>query len=423
MTGALPDLAKAIVSEIAAHPVLAPTPPLPKSPQAAVQLPARTAMVFVTDRDSEGVIRQCLIDLAVPAPIFVNGGVDAAIAALKERASPRLLIVDVHDVEDPVARIRDLANVCDPETGVIVVGEVNDIRVYRGLKASGVVEYYFKPLVRSLVMQTCQAIMTGNTEQAPSRLGRLVFVVSVRGGAGGTTIATNTAWFLAETRKRRVGLIDMDLQYGDAALQFDVSPTHALKEALDHPERVDELFLERAIINVGERLGLMAGLEPLDEIVNADEHAVMSLVELMLRRYRYVFMDISAELAPRLMHLLHLPGTTLLVSTSSLACARDVARWRDKLGPNTAERTTLNILNKASADNGLSTAEFTRAAGAAPDIIIPYASEIATASQLGVRGLQTCTALQNGLVPLLRQLSGEEATITAPSFWQRLWSK
>ena len=35
-------------------------------------------------------------------------------------------------------------------------------------------------------------------------------------------IAAMTAWYLAETHKRRVALIDLDLQYGDAALQLDV---------------------------------------------------------------------------------------------------------------------------------------------------------------------------------------------------------
>src|SRR5271155_99988 len=115
---------------------------------------ASSALVFVRDRDSEGVIRQCLSDLAVVTCEYKNGGVDDAIVELASRPSPRLLIVDVHGVEDPVARIRDLANVCDPTTGVVVVGELNDIRFYRNLKAAGIVEYYFKPLVRTLIMQT-----------------------------------------------------------------------------------------------------------------------------------------------------------------------------------------------------------------------------------------------------------------------------
>jgi pilus assembly protein CpaE len=375
---------------------------------AALAAAASTAMVFVRDHDSEGVVRQCLSDLGVVTAEFRSGGVAEAIAELASRPSPRLLIVDVYGIDDPVARIRDLANVCDPNTGVIVVGESNDIRLYRELKAAGVVEYYYTPLVRALIMQSCNAIITGSTTQSPSRTGKLVMVLGVRGGVGATTIAVASAWHLAETNKRRVCLLDLDLQFGDAALQLNASPSHALREALDHPERVDELFLDRGTAHVGERLGVMSALEPLDDSLIPDEPAALSLLERLLRRNRYVFVDIPITSAPHLMRVLHLPGTILLISTGSLVSARDVARVRAKLGPNSAERTTIHILNKSGSSDGLSEVEFTRGAGIPPDLVIPYGSDIATASRLGVDGLQKCVTLQRALTPLFQQLSGEE---------------
>jgi pilus assembly protein CpaE len=369
---------------------------------------ASSALVFVRDRDSEGVIRQCLSDLSVTTFEFRNGGVNEAIAELASRPSPRLLIVDVHGVEDPIGRIRDLANVCEPTTGVVVIGETNDIRFYRELKAAGVVEYYFKPLVRALVMQSCNGIIQGSTAQPPSRTGKLVFVMNVRGGAGATTIAVATAWHLAVTLKRRVCLLDLDLQFGDAALQLDVKPSHALREALDHPDRVDELFLDRGMARADQRLGVMAALEPLDETLVPAESAVLALLERLLRRDRYVFVDIPMTTAPGLMHVLHLPAIILMVSGGSLVCARDVTRLREKLGANSAERTMIHVLNKGGAAESLSDEEFASAAGAPPDIIMPYAREIAVASRLGVQGLEKCSTLQRALVPLYRQLSGEE---------------
>jgi pilus assembly protein CpaE len=379
-----------------------------------------SALVFVRDRDSEGVIRQCMTDLRIVSAEFKNGGVDDAITDLASRASPRLLIVDVHGVEDPVARIRDLANVCEPTTGVVVIGEQNDIRFYRNLKAAGVVEYYFKPLVRTLIMKTCNGIITGDTDQPMSNMGKLILVVSVRGGSGGTTLAVATAWHLAETHKRRVSLLDLDLQFGDAALQLDATPSHALQEALDYPDRVDELFLDRGTARAGDRLGVIAALEPLNDSMIPDETAVLSLLDRLLHRDRYVFVDIPMTSAPHLMRVLHLPSTILLVSSASLVCARDVARLKEKLGPNSAERTTIHVLNKTGATESLSVEEFVGAAGATPDIIIPYAREIGTASRLGVHGLHKCSALQHGLVPLFRQLSGEEPVVARKSFLRGL---
>jgi pilus assembly protein CpaE len=140
----------------------------------------------------------------------------------------------------------------------------------------------------------------------------------------------------------------------------------------------------------------------------------------MLNRYRYVFVDIPPAVAPRILHLLHLPGTVLLVSTGSLTCARDVARWREMIGPNSAERTTLHILNKSGAADGLPGEEFVRAAGMTPDITIPFSREIGVASRLGVRGLQNCPALLRGLDPLFSQLSGEGPPVVRRSFLRNL---
>ena len=379
-----------------------------------------TAMVFVRDRNSEGVIRQCLSDLGVPGAEYREGGVNTAINELSRRTSPRLLIVDISGVENPVARINELADVCGPGTAPVVVGEANDITLYRDLRDAGVLEYYFKPLVSSLVMSTCNGILTGNLERRGARTGKLVFVLSVRGGAGATTIATSAAWHLAEELQRQVMLLDLDLHCGDAALQLDARPSHALREALEHPDRVDDLFLERGIIHVTDRLSLFASLEPFNEVHQPDEDSVLSLLENMLHRYRYVFVDLPTTLAPLMMRVLHLPSTCLLVSDGSLVSARDVARWRENIGPNSPERSTMHILNKGGADGSLPDAEFTRAAGRAPDITMPYDSDIGSASNLGVRGVQKCARLQTGLMPVYRLLTGEGREVPQ-SFLKRLF--
>jgi len=117
---------------------------------------ARTAALrdgLHRDREAEGVIRQCLSNL-IPSAEFFTGTVDMAIPQLAQHASPLLLVVDVTGVADPVSQIRKLAEVCEPGTGVIVIGDLNDVRLYRDLKRVGVVEYFFKPLVSSLVTRT-----------------------------------------------------------------------------------------------------------------------------------------------------------------------------------------------------------------------------------------------------------------------------
>ncbi|MCK9915524.1 AAA family ATPase [Microbacteriaceae bacterium K1510] len=380
---------------------------------AASRAGAHTAQVFVPDAESATTIRQALGSLNLTDAEFVTGNVVTATERLARQPSPRLLIVDISGLDNPINAIDALADVCEPNTSVIVIGNRNDIVLYRDLKQAGVFEYFFKPLVGTLVTRTCNAVMTGTTEtQAPTRSGKVIFVLGVRGGVGATTIAVNTAWYLAEARQRWVMLVDLDMQTGDAALQLDAAPSHALHEAFEHPERVDKLFIERAAIHIDQRIDLLASLEPIGDMAAIDDSAFRSLLDKLLARYRFIFIDLPPAAAMRLAQSLQMPSICVLVSSGTLASARDVARWREWIGPNTPDRTTIQVLNQHGAPGSLPDAEFARAAGRAPDVVIPYDKEIGIANTLGIKGAQQSAALKRGLAPLLRHLSGEQ--VSAP---------
>jgi pilus assembly protein CpaE len=373
-----------------------------------VRAAAPTAKVFVTDQDSEGVIRQSLSDLGVDDAEFTKGTVETASAALATQASPRLLIVDLSGIEDPLARIDELAGRCEPDVSVVTVGDRNDVILYRHLKEAGVAEYYFKPLVRDLVKRTCSSVLhRGQVKSTSLRSGKLIFVLGVRGGVGATTIAASAAWHMAEKEQRWVMLVDLDMQNGDAALLLDSSPSHALREAFEKPDRVDKLFLERGTIHASQRLDVLASLEPLGENIALNEDAVLLLFGKLLHRYRFIFVDLPAAAAVGLIRVLREPSTCVLVSNASLSSARELVRWRDWIGPNSPERKTLHVLNMAGANGGLSETEFIHVAGQAPDITIGYDRDIAIASNLGIKAIQKCTALKTGVAQLIRDLAGE----------------
>jgi pilus assembly protein CpaE len=378
------------------------------------------ARVFVTDQESEGVIRESLAALGVQAAHFTTGGVTAAITALAKENSPQLLVVDISGIADPLSSMRDLADVCGPDISVVVIGDRNDIVFYRELKSMGTSEYFLKPLVRSLFTGTCKSILTPESGQANSRTGKLVYVLGVRGGVGATTIATNLAWRLAEDKRRHTILVDLDLQEGDAALQLDAEGNHALREALDHPERVDKLFLERGVKQVTDRLHLLCSLEPLDQPPHLAEEAFLWLLDKLLPRYRLTIVEAAPSIGVHMTWALKLPGTCLLVSNPTLAGARDLARWSEILGPNTPERNTVTVLNRTTAHGGLSLADFARASGITPDVNIPYDRELAEAGPLGIKAMQKCKAFQRALSRIVRDFTGEE-TVEEKSFLSRMF--
>jgi pilus assembly protein CpaE len=395
--------------------VMAP-PAAPTSDQAAPP----GAVAFVLDEESEGVMRQSFANLGIVDERIVRGGIDAAMDDLVKRGSPRLLVVDVSGIADPMGAIRRLSEVCDSSTEVVIVGERNDIVLYRDMKAAGVAEYFFKPLISTVMTRVLGDIATGTFNQRSPRTGKLVVVLGVRGGVGATTIATQAAWHLAEERQRRVLLLDLDLQSGDAALQLDVAPTNALSEALQHPERVDDLFLDRGVTEVADKFSLLAAFEPLSAVAGPSEDAVLQLVATLTRRYRVVLVDLPAAVALHHPKLLHTANTILLVSNGSLNSAREVARWRERIGPNTPDRTTLHVFNEKGADGALPEAEFDRALATVPDISIAYDRNVAKTSVLGSKALYGGAAMKRGMAALTRQLVGGEHE-TKRSLWNRIF--
>jgi pilus assembly protein CpaE len=247
----------------------------------------------------------------------------------------------------------------------------------------------------------------------------LVFVVGARGGVGATTVATSLAWYFAEIRQRRTLLLDLDLHAGDTALQLDVQPSHALREALGDPKRIDELFLDRGVMPVTERLGLLAANEPLSDRVVLNEDAVMQLLHKILAHYRYVLVDLPGEAALSVPKLLHMPSTLLLISDGSITAIREVARWRDFIGANTPERRLFHVLNKKNAVGALPEQEMLRVIPP-PDISIRWDRRIDSATALGTKTVQQCSAIRDGMAALSLRLSG--ATVDAvPSLWKRVF--
>ncbi len=375
--------------------------------RSGTQKSAPTVRVFLKDRASEDAFRQCFATLGVEGVQFAAGTVSTAVPVLTKEKSPQLLVVDISGVDDPVASLCELADVCDPDVSVVVVGEHNDVVLYRDMKNAGITEYFLKPLVWDQLIHTCKRILFPENAAPSQRTGKLVFMLGVRGGAGATTIAINTAWHLAEARRRRTLLLDLDLQGGDIPLQLDTKPADALREALEHPERVDKLFLERGIKPITKRLDLLACLRPLQSSPDFTEEAARLLLEKLLPHYRFVIVDLPHYAAAWTKAVLRLPSTCIVVSNASLAAARDTGRWSEILGANTSDRSTVYVLNRAAARGGLDTGEFARASGKQPDLVIPYDSELAEASLRGIAAMRNCSPFNSCLKPILSQLAGE----------------
>ena len=279
-----------------------------------------------------------------------EGGVQIALTAVQQGASPELLIVDISESTSPIAEIGNLAVVAGPDTTIVAIGEENDVSLYRALLNNGVTDYLVKPITGQELRRTILAAGRSDEPEAVSANGRTVFVMGARGGVGATSIATGVASLLAEQFRMQIGLVDLDLHFGTVALSLDLEASNGLRTALENADRIDSLFVASALVNKTENLFVLGGEEPLDTAFNLQQEALELLLSELRRIFDYVVVDIPRYLVPDVIGTVSSADKILLVTDLSIAGLRDLVRLRSSLQRMAPEISILTIVNRVGLE-------------------------------------------------------------------------
>src|SRR6185369_11950809 len=263
----------------------------------ATSVVARNRIVcFVNDELSAAALRKGLEGSNIS---IKRGTIRNAIRMLETDTDISALVTDISGIEDPFAELGRLAGVCPPDVRVALVGESREITFYRELMDLGLTEYLPKPLTRDLVLDQLRPKLLGEVASVtPDRGGHVISICGAQGGAGATSIAINLALQLAETTKAKVALLDLHLQGGETAVMLGVRPGPGLRIALENPMRADTLFLERAAIDVNERVCLISADEDLDAQLDITEAGVRHVLGLLRQRFKYIVVDVPVPFPP-----------------------------------------------------------------------------------------------------------------------------
>lgn len=176
-----------------------------------------------------------------------------------------------------------------------VVAAVRDLTVAttRRVLRSAAVDVLSIPFTQA---ELYQAIETGreaivhDRTIGESRGGRIISFFGALGGVGTTAILAQAGMAWAATK--RVCLIDLDVQFGNAALYVNLKPQLCLIDLIDAGDRLDPEILQSVAMQHASGLSIIASPSEMVSLDTVTSDFVEKLLDLAVESYDIVLVDL-----------------------------------------------------------------------------------------------------------------------------------
>lgn len=320
------------------------------------------------------------------------------LAQLQHRSLPDVLVLDATRSPDEVLALAARFDREVPGTGIVLIGDQAGLSI--AAMRVGVRDVVPPDIavadLRAALLRVGEAVRSRRAQPeavaAPVAMGapgRVLTVLSPKGGAGKTTLSTNLAVGLAESAPGSVVLVDLDVQFGDVATALNLEPEYALDDVLQGHVLRDPIALKTRLTQHPSGLSVVCAPESPAAADAITPEQVSELLASLTTQFRYVVVDTAAGLEPRTLAALDHTTDPVLLATFDVAGARglrkEIATLRE-LGMLTNARQVL--LNFADPKSGLSLADVEATIRARVDLTIPISRAVTTSLNTGVPILQ-----------------------------------
>jgi pilus assembly protein CpaE len=339
-----------------------------------VLLPRLTLHAFCEDQATADLIGAAATDRRLAKTHFTvqMGGIHLASSFYAKAPTPDLIIVEsLLEGAAMLADLEQLAQVCEPDTRVLVVGHVNDVLLYRELMRREVSDYIVPPFTTGEIADAIVAVFASEPAPAP---GRVIAFIGAKGGAGSSTVCQNIGWTLAETFACDTIIADLDLAFGTVGLNFNQETVLGTREALAS-DRLDEITIERLLAKCSDRLSLLGASVDLTQEMQIAPDAATRLMEVLSRCAANVALDLPRLWTPALRQILAQADEVVITAEPDLANLRNAKNLLDSLSDlRTKERPALLVINKAAIPRRpeISARDFATAVDLTPAAIIDF---------------------------------------------------
>jgi len=261
-------------------------------------------------------------------------------------------VVQVTEGDDrSIARFKQLAEGPVP---LIAAAYEPTMKLVRTLVRAGAHDVVPLPLDPEELETALDPIRRMVTEQGPrQRAGhhKIVAVIKSEGGVGATALLSQLATrFAADERAvgREACLIDLDVQFGDAAVQLGLQPTLTFSDLVDAGKRLDGELMRSVATQHPSGLRVISApreIMPL-EAVSSDQ--LLSIVDIATAEFGTVFVDLPTNWTNWSLSLLARADVVLMITQLRVTSLHRARRQLDLLASQDMNLLDVRIvLNRA----------------------------------------------------------------------------
>jgi pilus assembly protein CpaE len=250
--------------------------------------------------------------------------------------------------------------------------------------AVGADDYLPKPFELAILEAKVQSLLRRSAGAAArANRGRVILFAHAKGGVGTTCLAVNTAVLLAARSPRPVGLLDLDVEFGDSAVYLNLHPNQTLADLKPAPGTVvDEALFEGFVTESGSvRLVVGADLPERAELVTLP--AIQLAIDRLSATCQFVLIDAPASFSERTLTALDTSDMICLVTSASLPSLKATRRCSglfEKLG---VDQARVRLILNYSTTHAMDAEAAARVLGRRPDFIVQRYESLDAAANSG----------------------------------------
>jgi pilus assembly protein CpaE len=284
------------------------------------------------------------------------GGVEQA-GRIADQEHPDVLIIEGvrHDEEELLAL--ELVTPRHPNMAAIFLSRNQSPEFLKHGMRIGLREILPVPVVKDALLEAVGRIRQRIALIAtPGRQGKVMAFIGCKGGSGATFLATNLAYAMAEQEGTQVALLDLNRQFGDAALYVsDRLPTSSLADVTRQVHRLDGTFLASSMIQVLPNYHVLAAPEEPEQALHIRPDQIDALLWVAANRYDFVVLDAGRSLDEITVRAMDQSETVFPVLQLTLPFVRDAKRLLHALGALNYSKDKVKLLvNRQEKEGAIS---------------------------------------------------------------------